>query len=218
MARSTIERSLSTRNAIVCLVTIALVGFALGKLTANRNNTGQVNVPTLGINVDTQELKQIALQSHRGTAINWGSLSGKPRVVFFGYTFCPDICPLGLSNVAGAVDILDEQGLELDPVFITVDPKRDTPEVLRHYVSAFHERLQGLTGKNQKIKTLASAFRAFYEVNADTKGDEYYLVDHTSYVYLVDDSGGVIGYYPESKIPQELAAEMLADFRQFNSN
>ena len=119
---------------------------------------------------------------------------------------------MGLSNVSGAVDLLAEQGHEINPVFVTVDPERDTPEVLREYLIAFHERLEGLTGKGERIRKLASAFLAFYEISAETKDSEYYLIDHTSYVYLVDKEGELLGYFPDSIGPEELANAILEDF------
>ena len=216
------HQGIGKQTAFLCLAAIAVIGFTVGGLTtgwrqdAQRETQGQST--GLGINVDTQDLRRVVLQSHRGLATNWGSFSDSPRVVFFGYTFCPDICPTGLSNVAGAVNILDKQGLKLNPIFVTIDPRRDTPAVLKTYVSAFHDRLEGLTGKADRIKTLASAFLVFYEINSKTKEDEYYLMDHTSYVYLVNDDGEMLGYYSESKSPTELAEAMLTDYQNYNSN
>ena len=162
-------------------------------------------------NVDAPDLQRIVLQTHNGEATNWASYSKAHRLVFFGYTFCPDICPLGLANVAGAIDLLDAEGIELDPIFVTVDPKRDTPEVLHDYVKAFHTRFEGLTGKQDRIRQLASAFLAYYEINSETDDDEYYLIDHTSYVYLVDKNGALLGYYLESNPSEELAPLILKD-------
>jgi protein SCO1/2 len=202
------------RTALLSLAVIAIAGFALGKLFTAPTVSTTDNSASLGINVDTHDLQRLVFQSHRGLATNWGRFSNSHRVVFFGYTSCPDLCPMGLFNAAGAVDILEKRDLFLTPIFITVDPKRDTPEVLNEYVAAFHDRMEGLTGKEDSIKTLASAFLAFYEVAEDTKDDEYYLIDHTSYVYLVGDNGEVLGYYPESTNNKDLAEAMLVDFRQ----
>ena len=204
---------IDTKTAILCLTLIAALGLAAGLLTTKQNTLASQQTFSLGINVDTQKLKQVVLQSHLGRATTWGRFSGSPRVVFFGYTFCPDICPMGLSNVADAVDILEQQGLKLNPIFITFDPKRDTPAVLQDYVTSFDGRIVGLTGQEDMIKALASAFMAFYEVNTDTKDDEYYLIDHTSFIYLVGSNGEVLGYYPETKSPQDLANAILADFQ-----
>ncbi|XAT61508.1 hypothetical protein GN278_12545 [Rhodobacteraceae bacterium Araon29] len=207
------QTRINTRTVILCLTVIAALGFAVGWLTTNRTTLAPQHISSLGISVDTEKLKQVVLQSHLGRDTTWGSFSGSPKVVFFGYTFCPDICPMGLSNVTDAVDILEQQGLKLNPIFITVDPKRDTPDVLKDYVTSFDGRIVGLTGKEDMIKALASAFMAFYEVNTDTKDDEYYLIDHTSFIYLVGSNGEVLGYYPETKSPQDLANAILADFR-----
>ena len=209
MLRQLYLERVETGTALVCLTVAALLGIGLGI-----SNTEPVQTPEngpLGINVDRADLQRVVFRTHRGLATNWGSFSGKPRVVFFGYTFCPDICPMGLSNVAGALDILDAEGFELQPIFVTIDPKRDTVEVLKDYVPVFHERLEGLTGKEQGIEKLASAFLAHFEVNNETAGDEYYLIDHTSFVYLVSETGDLLGYYPESTSPNDLAQRFQAD-------
>lgn len=211
MTKRKTQFRLGTRLAVACLFGIAFIGFTVGSLINSSKDVAPTGRTAPGVNVDTQDLQRVVLQSHRGLTTNWGSFAASQRVVFFGYTFCPDICPIGLSNVAGAIDILDERGTRLRPIFITVDPKRDTPEVLDDYVTAFHERFEGLTGKEERIRTLASAFLAYFEVNADTKGDEYYLVDHTSFVYLVGETGELLGYYPESNSPEELASAILSD-------
>lgn len=213
MAWPATQTRINTKTAILCLTVIAALGFAVGWKTTKRTKLALQQTSSLGINVDAEKLKQVVLQSHLGRDTTWGRFSGNPRVVFFGYTFCPDICPMGLSNVTDAVDILEQKGLKLNPIFITFDPKHDTSEVLKDYVTSFDDRLLGLTGPEAMIKALASAFMAFYEVNTDTEDDEYYLIDHTSFIYLVGSNGEVLGYYPETKSPQDLANAMLADFR-----
>lgn len=202
---------IGTGRAALCLFAVSVIGFGIGLSGPFHQQPKTVLGPQTQINVDTQDLQRVVLQSDRGVATNWGSYGNTTRLVFFGYTFCPDICPMGLSNIAGALDILGDQALDLIPIFVSVDPKRDTPEVLSEYVSVFHDRLQGLTGKPDQIKTLTSAFMAYYQVNAESESDEFYLVDHTSFVYLVDDVGNVLGYYPESEAPEMLAASIRAD-------
>ena len=213
MARKRTSGTIGMRTAIACLAAVAVLGFALGGLVPWRDRLVPEGSAALGPNVDTPEMRRVVLQSHTGLATKWGSFAGAPRLVFFGYTFCPDICPLGLSNLAGAIDILDARGIPLDPVFISVDPRRDTPEVLKGYVDAFHNRLEGLTGREDRIRALATAFLAYYEVSAETKGEEYYLIDHTRFIYLVGEGGNLLGHDPESTPPGELADAVLADLR-----
>ena len=113
--------------------------------------------------------------------------------------------------MAGTIDLLEAEGIELDPIFVTVDPKCDTPEVLQDYVKAFHTRFEGLTGKQEQIRQLVSSFLAYYEINSEADDDEDYLIDYTSYVYLVDINGAFLGYCLESNPSEELAALISKD-------
>ncbi len=107
----------------------------------------------------------------------------KPSLVYFGYTFCPDVCPIDNARNAEVTDLLAEQGVDIQPVFVTIDPERDTPEHLEDYTRAFHDDMIGLTGSAAEIEAVAAAYKAY---SAKQDGDpEYYLVDHSTYTYLV---------------------------------
>jgi protein SCO1/2 len=107
-------------------------------------------------------------------------------LIYFGYTYCPDICPLDTQRNLEAVDFLDEQGIDVTPVFITIDPERDTVEALNDYASVSHERLIALTGTSEQIKKASKAYRTFYRKNGE---DEDYLMDHSTFSYLMDKTG-----------------------------
>ena len=107
-----------------------------------------------------------------------------PSLVYFGYTFCPDICPADTARNAEAIDALEERGYEVTPVFISVDPNRDTPEVLKEWTDYIHPRMIGLTGTPAEIASVAKAYRSYYKVPEDTT-DPYYIVDHTTQTYLM---------------------------------
>ncbi|MFT4151757.1 MAG: SCO family protein [Paracoccaceae bacterium] len=106
-----------------------------------------------------------------------------PTLVYFGYTFCPDVCPLDNARNAEAVDILEENGFEVTPVFISIDPDRDTPQVMADYAAAIHPRLIGLTGTAEQVKAAAQAYKVYYR-KPDT-AEEFYTVDHSTFTYLM---------------------------------
>jgi protein SCO1/2 len=123
---------------------------------------------------------------------------GHPALVFFGYTHCPDICPSGLQVMAAALDKLGPKGDSVTPVFITLDPERDTPEKLAEYVKSFHPRLVGLTGSADEIKTVAKEYRVFYQKIADEKAPADYTYDHSAIFYLMGPDGTFITHIPHT--------------------
>jgi protein SCO1 len=125
---------------------------------------------------------------------------GKWLLVYFGYTYCPDACPTALSNIAGALAKLGPAADKLQVLFITVDPGRDTPKVMGDYVKNFDPRIVGLSGSAQQITAAAKAYKVY--VSPHTSDGEGYLVDHSSFVYLMD---------PNGKLARLLASDTPAD-------
>lgn len=142
---------------------------------------------------------------------------GKYMLIFFGYTFCPDVCPTTLAVEAQALDGIGERANQIVPIFVTVDPKRDTPEKLKMYLSAFdgqrpsRPRFVGLTGTAEEIKKMADAYEVYYQAHLDARfgGDEDYSVDHTGNVYLMSPEGKFVAYYSQGISPDELAADLM---------
>ena len=130
----------------------------------------------------------------------------KPSLVYFGYTFCPDVCPLDNARNAEAVDILEEMGHEVTPVFISIDPERDTPEVMGDYADLLHPRMIGLTGSPDQVQAASRAYRTYYK--AQDKSDDYYLVDHSTFTYLVDPQKGFLEFFKRDLTPEDLAAQV----------
>ncbi len=127
----------------------------------------------------------------------------KPTLVYFGYTFCPDICPFDNARNAQAVDILEERGIETVPVFITVDPTRDTPDVMAEYVANMHPAMIGLSGTEDQIKAAADAYRVLYQ-RRDLDGGNY-LMDHSVFTYLMLPETGFADFFQRSATPEEIA-------------
>jgi len=133
----------------------------------------------------------------------------EPTVIYFGYTFCPDVCPLDNMRNAQAVDILDEDGVAATPVFISIDPERDTVEVVRDYTENFHDRMIGLTGSPEQVRAASQAYRTYYAKQESE--DDYYLVDHTTMSYLVLPEHGFQEFYRRDTTPEQMA-ESVACF------
>jgi cytochrome oxidase Cu insertion factor (SCO1/SenC/PrrC family) len=127
---------------------------------------------------------------------------GKLMVVYFGYTSCPDVCPTDLMAITQALDALGPAAEGVQPVFITIDPERDT-RVLADYVSAFHHSLVGLTGSPEEIRRIANSYKAFYAKVSDERSGEY-SIDHTGVIYLMGRNGEYLGFMPPQTNPDRL--------------
>src|SRR6185503_13240582 len=133
---------------------------------------------------------------------------GKYMLIFFGYTYCPDVCPTTLAVEAEALDQIGARANNIVPIFITVDPKRDTPEKLKSYLSAFDAKppsvrsnFVGLTGTNEEIAKTAEAYRVYYQAHIDGRTQDGYSIDHTGDVYLMDPEGKFVAYYSQGILP-----------------
>lgn len=134
---------------------------------------------------------------------------GKLMLIYFGYTFCPDICPTDLMTITQALDALGEAGAAVQPIFITIDPQRDTVERLAEYVSSFHPRLIGLTGAPEDIRNVALSYKAYYARKENGPGEDY-TIDHTGVTYLVGREGEYLGFVPPQTSPERLTEVIRA--------
>ena len=135
-----------------------------------------------------------ALTDQAGHARTDRDFRGRLMLVYFGFTFCPDVCPTDLQAIGLALDRLGPDGDQVQPIFITVDPERDTASHLADYVPMFHPRLIGLTGSADAIRKVADAYKVYYARVPQDAGD--YTVDHTAYIYLMDRDGNYLGFFP----------------------
>jgi protein SCO1/2 len=153
-----------------------------------------------------------ALIDQNGTRRTDADFRGQFMLIYFGFTYCPDVCPTDLQQMGMAVDQLGPAGDAVQPIFITVDPERDTPEHLKDYVTMFHPRFVGLTGDANAIKEAARAYRTYYAKVDFGKSD--YTVDHSAFIYLMGRDGEYLGFFPPGT-----SAELLAGtLRPFVSN
>lgn len=141
------------------------------------------------------------------------NLLGKFALVYFGFTFCPDICPDELEKMAQAINSIDKElGYELQPVFISIDPERDTVPQVKEYVREFHPRMIGLTGPIEKVKEAARQYRVYYTKTNDT---EDYLVDHSIIMYLIDPQGAFVTFYGKNFTAEQLASSLSEHIRNW---
>jgi protein SCO1/2 len=149
-----------------------------------------------------------ALVDHHGNAVTDESYAGKYLLVFFGYTYCPDVCPTELLVFGHTLDLLGDKAARIQALFISVDPERDTPQKLAEYVPNFHPDLVGLTGSLEQVTQAARAYRVFFRKSPATEGDENYLVDHTSLVYLIDPAGEYARHFVFGQGAETVAGEI----------
>jgi protein SCO1 len=128
--------------------------------------------------------------------------------VYFGYTYCPDVCPTTLNAVASALDKLGPKAGELRPIFITVDPHRDTPAVMKQYTAAFSPALIGLTGTPDEIARVAKEYRVYYAKDVTGPGPDDYSMDHSSIIYLMGPDGRFIAPIRADESGGEMAADI----------
>lgn len=149
------------------------------------------------------------LVSETGETVTDADVITEPTLVYFGYTFCPDVCPLDAARNAAAVDILAEQGISVTPLFITIDPARDTAEVVGEYTDNFHPKMIGLTGSDEQVAAASRAYKTYYS-RADDDPD-YYLMQHSTFTYLVTPEDGFVTFFKQPA-PAEEVAEKTACF------
>jgi protein SCO1/2 len=148
------------------------------------------------------------LVSGDGHTVTDRDFRGKYLLVYFGYTYCPDVCPTTLNAVAGALDKLGSTADRLQPLFITVDPRRDTPEVIKQYTAAFSPRLLGLTGTPAEIAAVAKEYHVYYAEDRTGPGPNDYSMDHSSILYLMGPDGRFVAPIRADGTGAEIAAEL----------
>lgn len=148
------------------------------------------------------------LTNHRGETISSEAYKEKYMLLYFGYTYCPDLCPSELTTITKALDILGEKGSEIQPFFITIDPKRDTQELLKNYMSLFHPKLVGLFGTQEQLEKACDAYKVYAAKTQDKGGDDY-LMDHSTFTYFVGKDGKTLAMFRLGTPPKTMADEIL---------
>jgi protein SCO1/2 len=187
------SRALAMRIVAV-LVAVALVGFAAFLLTSPSERPRAALIGGA-----------FALEDGAGKTVSDQTLKGRPFLVYFGYTHCPDVCPTELARIS---DILSKMGDKAIPtLFITVDPERDTPKVMQDYVSSFNPAVIGLSGSSQAVEATEKTFRVFAR-KGQKQPDGDYSMDHSSIVYLMDKTGAFVEAFNVERSPEDAAKDL----------
>ena len=141
----------------------------------------------------------------------------EPSLIYFGYSYCPDVCPFDLQRNAIAVDILNNEKKAVTPIFITIDPLRDTPDRLREFSSFIHPKLIALTGSTEEVKEVMQIFKVYGKKSNEEGFDETnYLMDHSAFTYLVNSSNELVDYFSRKVSAEEMAERISCYFEQLN--
>ncbi len=187
------------------LILVAVISFVSGPGLFGGDTRSPVpaaTMPSIG--------GDFTLVDQDGKTVTDETYRGQYRLMFFGYTFCPDVCPTALGTIGAALEQLPPEVVRrTTPIFISVDPQRDTPETLKAYVANFHPRTVALTGSKEQIAETAKTFRVYY-AKAETK-DGPYLMDHSSIIYFMGPDGEFITHFNHMTPPEQMA-ETIAKF------
>ena len=171
--------------------------------TAPTVSTGQALI-TSDFELVDQEGRPARDEDYRGS---W-------QLVFFGFTYCPDICPTGLTTISSVLDQLGPAGDRLVPLFITVDPERDRPEVLKEYLTSFHPKIIGLTGTAEQVAAASKGFRVYARKAERPDQPDGYTMDHSAFIYLMDPQGGYATHMSPQQPPEAIAAKIRDQLAQ----
>jgi protein SCO1/2 len=152
------------------------------------------------------------LVDQSGRTVSERDFAGRPLLLYFGYSYCPDVCPTELGTIAAALDAMGPAAERVTPVFITIDPERDTPAALADYVSRFHPRMIGLTGTAEQVAQAARAYRVYYAKVRPRDATDY-LMDHSSFIYFVGPDGRVRSLFRPETTPEAIAGAVAAQLR-----
>lgn len=189
--------------AVVVLLLVGLLAVRqyLGPPTAGSGVATTTSQPTIG--------GPFTLIDQNGNTVTDADFRGRYMLVFFGYTYCPDVCPESLARTAAVLNMLGDKADKVVPVFISVDPERDTPEQLRLFASLFHPRLVALTGTPEQVAHVSKAFRVYYAKakQADATSDAY-LIDHSAITYLMGPDGRFVAHFSHQTSAEDMAKRL----------
>jgi cytochrome oxidase Cu insertion factor (SCO1/SenC/PrrC family) len=194
--------SVWTRRALTAFLLAVLIicGMLLYRLWMER-------VPQATVTGEALVGGPFELTDQDGNKVTDQTYKGKLMLIYFGFTYCPDACPTALGVMSAALDKLDVSADRVVPMMITVDPERDTPQVLKDYVSNFHPHMVGLTGTPEQIAQVAKAYRVYYQKAAGATAEDYQM-DHTLLIYLMSGEGKFVKHFPPDATPDQIADEI----------
>jgi len=206
----------SRRNAYIVLIVLISVVILTWRHYIEPRYFADYRAPASGQETQVQSVGKpkiggpFNLVNQDGVNVTEADFKGRYMLIYFGYTYCPDVCPTALSAMADALDIMGAKADIITPVFITIDPERDDAEAMKMYVENFHPRLVGLTGSVDQIKAAAKSYKAYFAKVGDGYNDGYYTMDHSSITYLMGPEGKFITHFGHG-VEAEAIAKKLAE-------
>ncbi len=192
---------MSPRNAFFAgavVFALGAVGLGAGLLHFQDRGLTATQTSTVG--------GPFSLVDQEGRTVTEADMKGKPHLVFFGFTHCPDVCPTALYEMTQALNAMGADAEKTEAFFVTVDPERDTPQALKDYLKSFSPRIRGLTGTQEQVDAMVKAYKAYAKKQPLEGGD--YTMDHTAVIYLMDRNGNFVAPINPKRPPEELAAEI----------
>tara|TARA_R110001592_G_scaffold64194_4_gene197454 strand:- start:29149 stop:29784 length:636 start_codon:yes stop_codon:yes gene_type:complete len=198
-----------SRLRLVRRIAIGLAAIILVAVVAVIAEQRLTDTPRTGTAPEVKIGGPFTLTDHTGRPVTEQDFRGKAMLIFFGYTYCPDVCPTSLTEISAAMDKLGPSADKVVPILVSIDPERDTPEVLKDYVAHFHPSIVGLTGTPEQIKQAARVYRVYFAKVPDKGGDkDAYLMDHSSVIYLMGPDGKFLAHFSTQTDAETMAAKI----------
>lgn len=215
MGKSNLLMNIKILRYLAIIISFGIVGALIatqfGYLKVGNLTRGSTGIAKIG--------GPFQLTDHYNELRTDADFKGRLLLIYFGYTSCPDVCPTGLQVISSALEAIHSTDKLVQPLFITVDPERDTPSRLKDYLSNFHPSILGMTGTNSQIKNAAKSFRVYFRKNDEEKDKptDNYLMDHSSIIFLMDRKGRYLTHFSHQTQPSKLAAALRENIRASNS-
>lgn len=198
------KKIISRATKVVIFLSLIIAAFSVYILLFIELPDKPLSGQGCGINENVPIGGGFILTDQDDNKFNSDRLQGKLSLIYFGFTYCPDICPTSLQKLSTVIQTLDKYQIDVNPVFITLDPARDTPALLKEYLVHFHPKFIGLTGSEEQIKEVADLFKVFYARAGDPHSNGNYMLDHSSFVYLMDKNGKYMKHFYMSTTEEEI--------------
>ena len=194
-------------SVIVAVAAAALIALLGAQFLMTRSDDPFASCRTSSVSGGGTLGGSFTLVDEDGKTVTDQDVIDRPSLLYFGYTFCPDVCPTDSARNAEVADILQERGYDFRPVLVTIDPERDTPDVLKEFTDYLHPDMIGLTGTPEQIKAVAQLYRAYYK-RQPSEDQDYYLVDHSTFSYLVLPEHGFVEFVRREEEPEAVANKL----------
>ncbi|MEO1306725.1 MAG: SCO family protein [Pseudomonadota bacterium] len=193
--------------SVAAVAVVAVIGGTAAYVFLGQEQDRYANCNSAQVSGGVEIGGPFELISETGDLVTEADVIDKPALIYFGYTFCPDVCPLDTVRNAEATDLLLEKGLSLKPVFVSVDHGRDTAETMDDFTANLHPDMLGLTGNEEQVHKAAQAYRVYYDIR-DQEDDDYYLVDHSTFSYLMKPEEGFVAAFERALTGEQLAEQV----------